>query len=238
MKYSVKALVIAALLAITAVSMAQGGGQGRGQGRGQGGMRGGGMNSPAGLVNRADVQKDIKVTDAQKAKLDEYQTKQREEQRARMEEMRNGGGGGGGFDREAMQKMMAENQAKQEKAIKEILDEKQWTRVRQIWVQLQGNRAILNAEVQKELKLDDAQVTKIKELQTKAQEANQSVMERVRNQEITREESQEINRKNNEAMGTELAKILTTEQAAALKAMGGEPFKADPPAGGGGRGGN
>ena len=31
MKYSVKALVIAALLAITAVSMAQGGGQGRGR---------------------------------------------------------------------------------------------------------------------------------------------------------------------------------------------------------------
>ncbi len=227
MKNSMKAIVLAALLAIGAISMAQGGG--RGQGRG-GMQRGGG--GPAGLLNRADVQKDIKITDAQKTKLDAYQT-------ARREEMRNGGGGAGGggqaVDQKARAKMQAENNAKQEKAIKEIIDEKQWARVRQIWVQLQGNRALNNAEVQKELKLDEAQIAKIKELQAKAQEANQSVREKVQNQEITREESQEVNRKNNETLATELGKVLTEEQAKALKAMGGEPFKADE---NGGRGGN
>jgi len=232
-----KALIVAAVLTIGAISMAQGGGQGRGQGGGgrQGGMFGGrGGGGPAGLVNRADVQKDIKITDEQKKKLEEYQSKQREEQRARMEEMRNGGGGGGGgFDREAMQKMQAENQAKQEKAIKEILDEKQWNRVREIWVQLNGNRAILNAEVQAKLNLTDDQKAKIKELQAKQQEANQSVMEKMRNQEITREEMQEANKKNNDALSAELGKVLTEDQAKALKAMGGEPFKADDNGGGG-----
>lgn len=234
MKVSMKSLVIAGLLAFSVVALAQGGGQGRGQGRGQGGMFGGmrGGGGPAGLVNREDVQRDIKVTDAQKKSLQDLQAKQREEQQARMQEMRNSGGGG--FDREAMQKMMQENQAKHEKAVKEILDEKQWLRVKQIWVQLQGNRAILNAEVQKELKMTDEQVGKVKDLQAKQQEAAQSLMEKIRNQEITREEMQEITRKNNETMNTELGKILTPEQAAALKAMGGEPFKADENRGGGG----
>ena len=134
-----------------------------------------------------------------------------------------------------MQKMMQENAAKQEKAVREILDEKQWNRVRQIWVQLQGNRALMNEQVQKDLKLDAGQIEKIKGLQTKQQEANQSVMEKMRNQEITREEMQAANQKNNEVLNAELAKVLTADQAAALKAMGGEPFKADD--NGGGRGG-
>lgn len=222
------------------MAIAQGG---QGQGRGQGGQRGGqfGMQGrgmfggPASLVNRTDVQEDLKLTSAQKDSLTKLREKQQEDQRAMMENLRNSGGGG--FDREAFQKMQQENQAKNEKAVNEILTPEQQKRLKEIWVQLQGNRAIMDAKIQDELGFDQGQKDAVKALQAKQQEATQSLMEKMRNQEIDREQMQEISRKNDETMLAELGKILKEDQAAKLKAMGGAPFKAAPQQGRGGGGG-
>ena len=107
-------------------------------------------------------------------------------------------------------------------------------RLDEINVQISGNRAIQQPAIQKALGLSEAQVKQINELQQKQQEAMRSLFEKVQNQEITREDMQASMQKNNKTMDDELAKILTADQAAKLKEMGGKPFKADPPPGGGG----
>lgn len=235
MKNAIKSVILVSLLAISVTAIAQ---QGQGGGRGQGGMmqgRGGMMGGPASLINRTDVQADLQLTDAMKAELTKHQEKQREEQRAMFENMRNGGGG---MDREAMQKMMTENQAKNEAAIKAIIGEAKWKRLTEINIQLQGNRAILDPKVQEALGFDDGQKAAVKALQEKQMEAAASLREKMQNQEIDREQMQEISRKNSETLNTELGKVLKGDQAEKLKAMGGAPFKAtEQPRGGRGGGG-
>jgi len=239
MKNVIKSVLLASLLAVSVMAIAQG--QGRGQGGGRGGQfgmqgRGGMFGGPSALVNRADVQEDLKLTAAQKESLTKLREKQQEDQRAMMENLRNSGGGGG-FDREAMTKMMQENQAKNEKAVNEILTPEQQKRLKEIWVQLQGNRAIMDAKIQDELGFDQGQKDAVKALQAKQQEAAAALREKMQNQEIDREQMTEISRKNDEVMLAELGKIMKEDQAAKLKTMGGAPFKAAPQQGRGGGGG-
>ncbi len=180
---------------------------------------------------RKDVQTDIVMTDDQKAKIQELSDKQRAARQAGGGGRGNGGGGGaagGTFDLKAQE----EARAQTHKDLAAILNEGQMKRLGEILIQLQGNRAILNAEVQKSLGLSDDQIAKIKDLQSKQQEANRSLQEKVRSQEMTREEYQAAMQKNNTALNDELGKILTADQASKLKTMGGKEFKADPPAGG------
>lgn len=230
MKHVIKLIAISSLLVLVAIASAQGGGGGGGRGQGRGFGRGM-NNSPTGVLNRADVQAEIKLTDEQKKKLQELRDKQQQEMRDMFQNA------GGGMDRTEMQKMMQERQAKTDKETNAILTPEQQKRLYEVWIQIAGNRALLNDTVQKDLKLSDDQKKKIKDLQTKQQEAMQALMEKVRNQEIDRSQVQEINKKNDDAMNVELGKILTTDQAAKFKEMGGKPFKQTDPAPGGGRGG-
>jgi Spy/CpxP family protein refolding chaperone len=209
------------------------GGNRGGGGFGRGGMQMGRGNTPMSLVNRADVQADLNLTTDQKNKLTELRNKQQEEMRSAMENLRGGGGG----DPNEMMQQMREWQEKNDKAIAAVLTTEQNKRVKEIWVQLQGNRAILDEGVQKDLGFSAEQQQKVKSLQERQQEAMRSLMERMRNQEIDREQMREIQQKNNEIMNTELGKVLTSEQAEKLKAMGGKPFKATEQPRGGGRGG-
>lgn len=227
LKHWIKVAFCGLLVASALTAMAQGGGQ-RGQGGGrQGGMMGrmGGGDSLVGLANRADVQRDIAVSADQKAKLEAMQEKQREDMQAMMEQIRNSGQMP---DREAMQKMMQDAQAKQNEELKKILSADQLKRLGEIRIQVAGNRALMFPEVQKELGFTADQQAKLRSLQQKQQEANQSLMEKMRNQEISREEMQEARQRNDKAMNDELAKILTEAQKGKLKEMGGKEFKADP----------
>jgi hypothetical protein len=226
-----KLTIACAVVMCAALAAAQGGGGGRGQGRGGFGQ-GGGMDATGlQLLGRADVQRDLALTDDQKAKV-----------QALRESMRGqggrggggggfggGGGGGGNIDREAMRAEMEKRNAETKAKIAEILKPEQVTRLGEIAVQLAGNRAILNPDVQKTLGLSDEQKAKITELQTKMQEANRGLFQQVQDGSMTREQIGEAMQKNNETMNAELGKVLTTEQAAKLKAMGGKEFKADPP---------
>ena len=237
MKHTMKALIVASLVVLGAMAMAQGGGGGR-QGGGRGMQFGGGGGRSVGsLVHIAEVQKEIGLSQEQVDKLKAYQDKAREEARAAREAGGGGGGGGGTFDREAMMKAAAERNAKEEKAIKEIVTEAQWKRTYEIWISNQGNRAILNEQVQKDLGFTDEQKAAIKKLQTQQQEASQGMMEKMRNGEIERDQIQELMTKQQTVMNDELGKIPTAEQAAKLKEMGGKPFKLPEQRRGGGGGG-
>jgi hypothetical protein len=215
---------VAAVLALAATSLAQGGGGGRGQGRGMMMMAGPG-GSRVMLLTRNDVKADLKLSTEQSASLDKINADAQAEMQNRMEEMRNGGGG---FDRDAIRQALQDFQKKQEDKVKAVLTPQQWDRLGQIQIQLAGNRAILQPEVQKALGMTSDQIGKVEALQQNQQAANQDLMQRMRDGELDREQFQQIRAKNDEIMDAELAKILTPDQQAALKKMGGEPFKADP----------
>jgi len=228
-------------VALVGAQNGNGGGGGRGQGRGQGrggfgqfGQRGGGNNEMP-LALRKDVKADLAVTDDQKTKLTELQTKQREARRGQGGGGRGNGNGGGGaaagggqIDREALQKRMEEQRAQTHKDLAAILNEGQMKRLGEISIQLRGNRAIADADVQKALGLSDDQKAKIKDLQDKQGEANRAIFEKIRNQEISQDDARKSMENNNKALEAEFAKVLTADQTTKLKDMGGKPFKADP----------
>jgi hypothetical protein len=136
-------------------------------------------------------------------------------------------GNGGGVDREAFMKQMQEQREKMHKDLAAILNEGQMKRLSEISIQLQGNRAVLDADVQKKLNVTDEQKKKMEDLSTKLQEANRNLNQKVRNNEMTREEMQAARDKNNATLGDELVKLLTAEQSAKLKELQGKPFKAE-----------
>lgn len=219
MKSTFKSILVAGIAVLATVSIAQGGGGGRGGfGQGRGGF---GMQDPSGvfLLRREDVQGELKLTADQKSKLTTIQ----EDQRAKMREMFQGGGGGG--DREAMMAEMQKMQAENNKVTLAVLDDTQKKRLKELAVQRMGNGVAANAEMQKELGMTDDQKAKIKDLQAKQQEANQAVMQKMRDGEIQREELQGIMQKNTDIYNAELGKILTDAQKAKIKEMGGKPFK-------------
>ena len=234
-------LIVISLLAVTSLALAQGGGgQGRGQGRGGFGQgRGGGM-TPMTLLMRGDVRKDLALSEEQITKVEALQPQRGQGgaagagggQRGQGGGQRQGGGQGGQMtdeQRAAMQEAARKRAEEQKAAIAAILKPEQVTRLSEIGYQLQGNMALMQADTQKALGLDEKQIASIKDLQAKQQEAMQALMQKMRDQELTREELQEKMTKNTDIMKAELGKILKADQAAKLKAMGGtKPFVADP----------
>ncbi|MCW5942972.1 MAG: hypothetical protein KIS66_12115 [Fimbriimonadaceae bacterium] len=227
-----KTVAIVAVIAMTLPAMAQGG---RGQGGGGFGGRQGMMMGPGGggigmLVNRPDVQTELKLTDDQKKKLEAISQKSRDDRRAMMEEMRGGGG-----DRDAIMEKMRTMQTAQDKAINEVLTPDQKKRVSELAVQMAGSRYAMTPEGQKALGITSEQKSKLEELQRKQQEAMQGMFERMRNGEMDREEMQSTMQKATKVMDEEIAKVLTAEQKTKLEELKGKPFKfAEMPRGGGG----
>ncbi len=226
-------VLFAAALAQGGAGTGGGGGGGRGGFGQRGGMRGN-MGDPFNLAMRADVQKEIGVTADQKTKLDELQKAQQDAMRERMRNA-GGGGGGGSFDPAAMQAEREKMRAENMKKLEAILKPDQMKRLKEISIQVQGNRAILDPEVQKALGLSDDQKSKIKKLQDDLSSANRALMDDMRNG-GDRTTLRDRMTKNNETFNTELGKLLTADQSAKLKAMGGKPFKLETPSGGGGGG--
>src|SRR5579862_1807097 len=215
---SVRNLIVtcaALLLAVTA--MAQGGG-----GQGRGGFGRGMMGAdPTGtmLLQRPDVQKELNINDDQKTKIAALQDKMRTD----MRDVFQNSNGDQTAMREGMQKLMAQTG----KDAQAILTKEQATRLKEVNIQLAGNQAATFPDVQKDLGLSDDQISKIKDLGAKQQEANMALFQKMRDQEITREELQTSMTKNTDTYKAELGKILTDAQRAKLKAMGGKEFKED-----------
>ncbi len=211
-----KTLLIPVLaIALASLSMAQG------QGRG-GGMMGRGGASIAGrvsLLQRADVQEELKIDDDQKTKFGEMQANMR----TKMQEMFQGGGAGG--DQAAMRKSMEKMMGDMTKEAEAILKPEQKKRLYEIAIQMAGPKAAQDADVQKALELDKDQVSKLKELADKMTKANTGIMTKMRAGEIDRSEIQPMMEKNNKILDTEIEKILTTAQKAKLTEMGGKKFE-------------
>jgi hypothetical protein len=235
------AALAAGTLALAAASFAQnppagqgrpGGGQGRqgGMGGGMMMMMGGGLPPASMAVNRNDVQKDLKLTEAQKAEL----AKLREAQMAAFGGGRPGGQGqggqgqggrqGAGFDREAMMARFKEADAK----VLAILDEAQKTRMRQIQIQLAGLNAFLDDSVAAELSITASQKRDITRLQESMNEANRGMFASVRDGSMTMEEVQKATENNNKVALEEAMKLMDEAQKTKYAAIIGTKFNAEP----------
>jgi len=229
-----KILICVAMLCVASFALSQqggggqrgqGGGQGqRGQGGGQRGQGGGGGNDVASLIARKDVQAELKLSDGQKSKIDELTPQRQRGQGGQGQGGQRGQGGqqgGGQGDREA-------NRARQEelaKKIAEILDDNQEKRLLELRIQRAGNRAVFMEEVASKLGVTEDQKSKLDDLRSKQRDAQQSLAEKVRNQEVSREDAQATRTKNEKILDDEIAKVLTSEQKDQLKKLGGAPFK-------------
>ncbi len=230
MKNLLKILVVAAAIASLAIASAQpgGGGQGRGQGRGgmMGMMRGGGQGGALALLGREDVKDDLGITSEQNSQLKAIQDGIRDKMMAKMQEAGITFGGGQRPDMAEMQKVMAPVMKEIETEMEKVLKPEQKKRLDEIDVQLSGNRIAQREKYQKLLELTPDQIAKVKKLGDTAQQANQAVMEKARNQEIEWTEVRTINEKNSKALDAEIGKVLTQAQKDKIKEWSGKPFVA------------
>jgi len=230
MKTLLKIMVVAAAIASLAIASAQpgGGGQGRGQGRGgmMGMMRGGGQGGALALLGREDVKDDLGITSEQSSQLKAIQDGIRDKMMAKMQEAGITFGGGQRPDMAEMQKVMAPVMKEIETEMEKVLKPEQKKRLDEIDVQLSGNRIAQREKYQKLLELTPDQIAKVKKLGETAQQANQAVMEKARNQEIEWTEVRTINEKNSKALDAEIGKILTQAQKDKIKEWSGKPFVA------------
>lgn len=239
MKLNLRLFTALACAAVMAASYAQGQGGGRGGRQGRIGRNA--TLTISSIIQRADVQADLKVTDDEKTKIEALRPQRG--QRGAGGGGGNGGAGGGGGNGGAGggqrtapdPAAMAARRAEEKKAIEAILTPDQMKRLGEILIQMQGDQAVADPDVQTAINFTDDQKAKLKDLTTKYREATRSLMEKVRSQELDQAAAREAMTTNQKALTDEIHKILTPEQVEKLKTMGGAPFKReDPPRRGGG----
>lgn len=221
--------IIIALIAVTSFVFAQqgggqrgqGGGKGQGQGQKQGGrnQRQGGGNGTARLLAMPSVQTELNLTSDQKSKI------------AALVPQRGQGGQGGGQGGGQRGKGGGEqgsnraNQADADIKIAEILDDKQEARLAELVIQRAGNRAVLDEKVATKLAVTADQKTKLAALREKQRASRQGGGQQ--GQGADREAARAAREKMAKELDAEIGKILTEQQKADLKALGGKPFKFD-----------
>jgi Spy/CpxP family protein refolding chaperone len=114
-----------------------------------------GLMGYATMLRLPAVQTELKLTEAQKKKVDDLLSRLREEQRGFFQQF-------GQLTPEDRQRRIAEHRAAEEKQVAGILTPEQQKRYRQIQLQQQGFSALLDPPVAAELKLSDEQRNKIR----------------------------------------------------------------------------
>jgi len=218
--------LVAGILILGSVAMAQDKPAQRMGGRGFGGGFGRGGNSMM-LLRRTDVQTDLQLSADQKTKLDDLMTSMRG-QRGDRQNRDASATPPTDAERQAMRAQMEARRAEQQKQVDAILTPAQQSRLKEISLQLQGNMALLNPDVQTQLDFTSAQRDKVSGLRDKMMEASQTIFQKIQDGSLTREDAMKSMQKNGEIMKEELGKVLTRSQADKLKSLQGAPFKADP----------
>jgi Spy/CpxP family protein refolding chaperone len=209
------------LIASTTSVWSQGAGGGRGFG-----MRGLVSDSEFGIIEMPAVQKELSLTDEQKAKVKELCTAFQQASRPEFPGGRPTPGGG-----EEMRKALAESATKAEQFTKEkkpellaVLNAEQKTRLSEIRVQVLGFAAYLQPEVQEKLGLTAEQVEKVTALQNEYSPKLRQLASMGRR---SQEEAQKA-QKDRQALVRERAeaveKVLTPAQLDKFQALNGKPF--------------
>lgn len=199
----VMAVGVAALVALPALGQF---GPGRGPGGGGAGM----------LLGNKGVQKELKLSDEQIKKIDEFTQKNGEKMREAFQ----------AGDREKTQEIMKEIATESQKFIKDNLNADQQKRIKQIQRQTMRAAAFNDEETAKELKLTDEQKDDIKKLNDDLGSQVRELRQGVDFQD--QEKMQEIRKKSDslqKEVMEKIAKMLTPDQKKAWKELTGEPFE-------------
>lgn len=197
------------------------------QGRRGGGMFGPMMGGGLQLLSMPEVQQELKMTPPQ---IEKVQAKQQETRQAMMEIFRNAGGPQalGQMSEEERERLMAQAQEVQRKAVADILDTAQQKRFRQLELQSMGPRALLRKDVADELKITKEQQQKINGVQMQGFQEMQTAMQGVDFQNMTPEDRQRLQEKMQgiqKGIADKMIALLTETQKRQWKEMQGEPFK-------------
>ena len=218
----VRMFAFAALLAVLAPAGAQA--QGRG-GRG-------GFGGPGQLLQIPEVQKELKLDEAQIDLLKQLSAEMREKGQALFQGAQN-------LSEDERNKRFRDFRAESDKKVGEILDAKQKTRLRQLEIQQMGARAVSRPDVQDELKLTADQKQKIQAAVEGEGAAMRAAFEGFQGgQNMTDQQRQDAFAKMREVRTQTDAKItavLTEAQKKQLVTMQGAPFKFPEMRGGFGR---
>lgn len=243
LRLSILASVVLALAVLASPAMAQPpggpGGGGRFGGGMMGGMMGGGMmGGGLGLLRNEQVQGELKLTEEQKTKLQEYGQELRDQVRERMANM-------GNFrdmseeEREKLRKEGEKAAADIQKKLAEILTADQAKRLKQIeWQQL-GPAALLQPEVAEAVGLSGEQKEQLATISREAQEKRMQLFQGARGGEQgdRRQQGQDMRQRFEEMRekGEQITQefnqksmaVLQPEQKGKLKELMGAPFELD-----------
>jgi hypothetical protein len=125
------------------------------------------------LVMAPAVQKELKLTDAQKSQLKKLELSGAQKRRQVFSKNRQGSS-----DPEKMRSLIESQRREQEQAVAKILDKKQKDRLSEIELQREGIMAVARTDIAKKLELTSSQSEKIKEIIDEMQEAEAKVMPR------------------------------------------------------------
>lgn len=164
-----------------------------------------------------NVQKELKMSEEQIGKLKDAITKVLEKHRddfAKLRQMP---------PEEQQKKIMAINE-EHTKAVRDVLDAKQWKRFKQIQWQSDpiGVGSLQDPDLQKELKLSDEQKKKI---ESAFNDANKKMQEMEKSRESSPEKAQAVIKD----LQKKVNDVLTEEQQKNLKELKGPPFQPSPP---------
>ncbi len=169
------------------------------------------------VLSAKDVQKELKMTDDQIAKVTTISTKQREA----MRDIRT-------LEREEQLQKRRQMNQEGEKAATDILNPEQAKRFAQIRLQQKQTRAFTDEATAKALNFTDEQTKKVKEIQDEARAKRQEIVGNRGANDAggdSRQKLMDFNKSVDEKMLT----VLTTEQKGKWKEMLGEPFKGEIP---------
>jgi Spy/CpxP family protein refolding chaperone len=191
-----------AALVMVAGALAQGAAPARPQGGRQGGgMRMGGGGMGGGMLMMPELQKELKITAAQKASLDKIMKEMQATPRDKM-------------NRETMQKFQTR--------ITGVLSQWQKGRLKEIELQARGGSALLDPEVQKQLGITAAQKTKLTSIREASQKEMRAKFEAARKAEKPMDPTAMQNLR--QAQDAKYMAVLSATQKAKWKTMAGKPF--------------
>lgn len=176
--------------------------------RAQGGFFG--QANPLSLLVQKSVQEELSLTADQVEKATQAVTKQRESL-----------GGLRDLSQEERTARMREVNQEAEKSVKEILKPEQAKRLREVFLQVQGGRALANPTLAQELNLTDEQKQKVRETLTASQEKMRDIFQGGGDdREAMLKKIQELNKET----GTKIVDMLTDAQKTKWKELTGKPF--------------
>jgi hypothetical protein len=198
-------------------------------GRGMFGGRGPGMMGALGLLRIEKVQKELDITDEQKAKFDETG----EEIRSAMQDNFAALEGLSDEERQTkMQELMKETQDKLDKKLGEILQPQQLERLLQIQIQVEGSMALANPKVETALNITDEQKEKLQSIRDDMRSKMRELIGDMRDfsPEERRDKMNSVQDKMQQLikeLGDKMLGVLTQEQNDQLEKMKGKKFDLD-----------